>query len=182
MGAWSRDRDDGVAGILGTRIPASPEERTTKAPKRKELRRRGLGSVHDSSGGCNAVLSRSLEGCATVAVGPPRADPRSRHNEFSSTLKGSAKRHVERTPCGMDAPYSVGRLGRRGPGVALCLPPATSGQAFSLQSRPPTPATPTADAVTHLVACSDLYAVDFRLSAYPAQCLPNSGGRRSIHA
>jgi len=85
-------------------------------------------------GGFNAVPSCGLKGCATAAVGPLPADPRSLHNPPHSTLAWSAKPHVahamqKRRPL---QGRSVG--GRRDPGATLRLPPATSEQAFSLQS------------------------------------------------
>jgi len=56
----------------------------------------------------NGHLSRSLQGCATVAVGPFGVDPRSPHNLFQFTLEGSAERHVARSRRSTDRRFWLG--------------------------------------------------------------------------
>ncbi len=89
--------------------------------------------VRDTFGGFNAVQSCSLKGCATVAVGPLPADPRSRRIPSHSTLNGSAERQVAHMPQ-KRRPFQGRAVGwRRDPGAALRLPPATVGQPYRLR-------------------------------------------------
>jgi len=102
--------------------------------------------VRDPLGGLGAVPSCSLKGCAIVAVGRSRRTHGCRRTRPNRPGRGrlSATSHTLHRK---DDPVRVGRSGGRDPGAclrayphrqtALCLPPATLEQAFSLQSRPP---------------------------------------------
>ncbi len=103
------------------------------------LEHRGTTPMRNTFGSSGGLLSCSLKGCATVAVGPLPADPRSPHNSFHSTLKGSSRRYP--APIAQKRRPLQGRAvgWRRDPGATLRLPPATLEQAFSLQSWPSIP-------------------------------------------